>query len=100
VTFSQRRQCPCGYVFPIAARSVAWAEGELFELQRDVAKREATLTKAELKKAEEKACRTFNELYDLAIRRGYDNPRGWASMKLSMRKGIMPGSRRYHGGKR
>jgi DNA repair protein RadD len=97
VTFSQRRQCPCGYVFPIAARSIAWAEGELFELQRDVAKKEQTLDKAALRKAEEKACRTFDELYDLAIRRGYDNPRGWAKMRLDMRRGKLPGGKRFGG---
>lgn len=97
VTFSQRRQCPCGYVFPIVARSVAWAEGELFELQRDVARKEQQLSAAELRKAEERACKTFNELYDLAIKRGYDNPRGWASMRLNMRKGKLPGGRRIGG---
>lgn len=100
VTFSQRRQCPCGYVFPISERSIAWAEGELFELQRDVAKREQVIDKAALRKAEEKACVTFDQLYDLAIKRGYDNPRGWARMRLDMRKGKMPGARRGFGGKR
>src|SRR5690606_39068779 len=31
VTFSQHRTCPCGYVFTIRERSLAWADGELFE---------------------------------------------------------------------
>lgn len=86
VTFSQQRACPCGYVFTIRERSVAWAEGELFELSRDVAKREQVIDKAALRKAEERACTSFNELYDLAIRRGYDNPQGWAKRLLGMRR--------------
>jgi hypothetical protein len=29
--------------------------------------------------------------------RGYNNPRGWAKMKLDMRKGKLPGGGRFGG---
>ncbi len=95
VTPSQRRQCPCGYVFTIRQRSIAWEEGELFELPRDVARREQVIDKAMFRKAEEAACVTYDQLYDLAIRRGYNHPQGWAKSKLMLRKRRRPAGRRW-----
>lgn len=95
VTYSQQRLCPCGYVFTIRERSIAWAEGELFELQADVARREQVIDKAALRKAEERACETFNDFYELGIRRGYEHPQGWAKSKLAMRRGKRPGGQRW-----
>lgn len=95
VTASQRRVCPCGYVFTIRERSIAWEDGELFELRPDELRRNEVVDKAMLRKAEQRACQTFDELYDLAIRRGYGSPQAWAKTQLLMRKGKRPGGQRW-----
>lgn len=95
VTPSQARLCPCGYVFTIRERSIAWAEGQLFELSRDERRQTEVIDAKAIRKAEERACETFDQLYDLAIRRGYGSPQGWAKQQLQMRKGKRPSGRRW-----
>lgn len=97
VTASQRRQCPCGYVFPIADRNPAWAEGQLFEMTKGERVETEKQLKAAMRKAEEKACKTYSDLYDLALARGYEKPDAWARNKIRMRKGIRPGRQRWRG---
>lgn len=86
VTYSQVRDCPgCGYEFPVRDRSPAWERGELFLLEK-VAERKKK-EDAEARLAEERACSTAEDFIELARRRGYKNPAGWASLQLDKRTG-------------
>jgi DNA repair protein RadD len=100
VTPSQRRVCPCGYVFTVRERSLAWAEGQLFELRPDEQRAKAQTDKAAMRKREEEACRSYGDFFDLALARGYKSPAGWAKNKLAMRRGRGPGRQRWSGGRR
>lgn len=95
VTASQRRECPCGYVFPLRDRNPAWEEGQLFELTKEEQRRAQIIDKAALRKAEEQACRTYDDFFNLALARGYSSPSGWARNRINMRRGKRPGGRRW-----
>ena len=84
VTASSVKVCPCGHVFAVAARDPEFVDGQLFKLERvDAEAEKARLAKE--RKDEERECRDYASLKQLAERRGYKNPRGWAKMKLDQR---------------
>ena len=80
-------------MFPIKDRNPAWAEGQLFELRPDELRAQQQHDKAARRKAEEQAAKSYSDLYDLALARGYENPASWARNKIRMRKGFKPGGR-------
>ncbi|HEX8418978.1 MAG TPA: DEAD/DEAH box helicase [Sphingomonas sp.] len=105
ITGSIVRTCPgCGYEFTIEARSVAWAEGQLFELNRlGVAEREAEHKRTrDREKAEERGA-SLGELMELARARNavtpgrYKDARKWALMKLQLREQWKSGGRKRFG---
>lgn len=75
-------QCPaCGFVYPIAARTIEEVDGELVEVTRDqlaqVAKQERMI---------QGRARTLPELIELGKRKGVKNPAFWARKILEGRK--------------
>ena len=62
--------------------------GELVRLEREALaarKADEKAAAARVRKAEEKACESFADYHALAVRRGYENPRGWANLRISMK---------------
>lgn len=84
VTPSVVRICPCGHEFAVAARDPEYVDGQLFKLERVDAQAEKDRA-AKARKMEERDCKDYESLKELAIKRGYNNPRGWAKMKLDQR---------------
>lgn len=84
VTASTTRTCPCGHEFAVAARDPEFVDGQLFKLERVDTQREKDRA-AKARKMEERACVDYSSLVELAQKRGYDNPKGWARMKLQQR---------------
>lgn len=74
--------CPgCGESKAPTAREIRVREGELEKLNREKLKRVTAATR----KAEEKACNCYADYHDLAVARGYSNPKGWAQMRVSLK---------------
>lgn len=75
--------CPgCGVAFQKTAREIEIEEGQLTKLERDRLKKES----AAQRKAEEKACRSWDAFKVLGEQRGYPDPGKWASAQMLMRK--------------
>lgn len=71
-THAPRPTCPeCGHVYEIEARAVEEVDADLKEVDAEEIKRS--------RKAEQEACKTLEDLIDLAERRGYKNPEKWAA---------------------
>ncbi|MGN5375818.1 DEAD/DEAH box helicase [Sphingomonas hankookensis] len=89
ITPSIVRQCPgCGTEFPVVTRNIRFKEGFLTKIERDERRAQKAEEKAKqsmLRKAEEQACRSEASLIELAKKRGYDNPVGWAKVRLRAR---------------
>lgn len=88
----QTRQCPmcysvhrpapccprCGFEYPPMGRTVEELEGELQEINRDTARREA--------RQEQGKAQTLDDLIRIGTLRGYKNPRWWANKVLEGRQ--------------
>ncbi|MEO5866455.1 MAG: DEAD/DEAH box helicase [Sphingomonas sp.] len=89
ITPSAVRECPgCSTVFPVVTRNIRFKEGHLTKIERDAIRAQKAEEKAKqtmLRRAEEQSARSEAALIDLAKRRGYPNPKGWATMKLKAR---------------
>ena len=68
---SQLKVCAsCNTEFPLNPRYIKQVEGELEKINKEKLKRE--------KKREQGSCRTFEDLLQLGIDRGYSSPEAWA----------------------
>lgn len=97
--------CPCGEEFPAQVRVLKQEEGQLTKLERAAVKaaerqqreEERERLKAEQaaqkerariqRKIEERQCVTLQDWRELAERRNYQNPKGWARMKFQLKRG-------------
>jgi superfamily II DNA or RNA helicase len=86
---STAKACPgCGATQSTTPREIKQREGELQKLERESLRAEQEAAKkraAAARKAEEKACTSEADFRELAVRRGYDNPRAWAARQVGMR---------------
>jgi superfamily II DNA or RNA helicase len=86
---STAKVCPgCGATQSTTPREIKQREGELQKLERETLRAEQEAAKkaaAAARKAEEKACASEADFRELAVRRGYDNPRAWAARQVGMR---------------
>ena len=82
ISESGTQVCPgCDTPFPAQDRTVEEREGKLTKIEKEMlAKKNAAL-----RKAEERACKSEAELVALAQARGYQNPVGWARMRMKFR---------------
>jgi DNA repair protein RadD len=85
VTASVVKVCPCGHEFVIRSRDPVFEDGQLFKLERVDAKAEKARA-AHARKMEERDCKDYSSLKELAEKRGYEKPAGWARMKLQQRE--------------
>ena len=78
--------CPyCGYNYKVKSREIkAIAAVELKKVE--AAQKEELEQKKKEARLEQGRCKTFQELYDLAQKRGYKNPGGWAYAILKARR--------------
>ncbi len=75
-------QCPaCGFVYPIADRTIEEVEGELVEVTREQL---AGIAKDE--RQVQGRAQTLPELIELGKRKGYKNPRAWAMKVIGGRR--------------
>ena len=93
------RTCPgCDTLFPVKVREIKLTPGELAELKRaDWARLAAERAEQKEREAEEKEkdrirrkieerqCKSYEDFRNLATERGYNNPIGWAKMKIKMK---------------
>lgn len=89
ITPSVVRVCPgCATEFPTQTRNIRIKAGTLTKIDRELARQqkdEARKAAAILRKAEERDCKNHQELTELARRRGYKNPPGWATLRMKFR---------------
>lgn len=87
VTPSTVKVCPgCGEAFQVQERKIKTEEGQLSKIEKDRLKKEAALRR----KHEERQCQTHIDYENLAQQRGYQNPYGWARMKMKMKANYRP----------
>lgn len=72
----------CGTIFPTADREIETKDGELKKLEAAEKKKRERARR----KAEERACKSYDTLKMLAESRGYENPSGWAKMRMKFRQ--------------
>lgn len=83
IYYSAQRSCPgCGVEAPPAPREVKQVAGTLSRLEREDLKRR----QAETRKAEERACESFDEFVSLAKARNYQWPDQWARRQCKFRR--------------
>lgn len=76
--------CPgCETEFPPVRREIETEAGTLTKIEKAALKRQAQIKR----KIEERQCETYRDFKELAERRGYKNPAGWASVQKSLRRG-------------
>lgn len=74
--------CPiCQNAFPVKKREIVTRQGELREMTPEEIREQQ-----KQKRQEQGRARTEDELYHLAVKRGYRNPRGWARMMFRFRQ--------------
>lgn len=84
---SSAPQCPgCASERQAAPRVVKQVDGKLSKIEREALK----MQRAEQRKAEERACTTYEELVSLARARGYDWPAQWAKRQCRFRRIPIP----------
>ena len=78
--------CPyCGYTYTVKGRELkAVKDVELKKIE--AAQRESEEQQRKEARREQGLCKTYEELYALAIRRGYKNPSGWAYFIMKGRR--------------
>lgn len=86
---STLKACPgCGATMSTTPREIKQREGELVRLEKEALKARIAEEKkraAAARKTEEKACQSEADFRALAVARGYDNPRAWATRQIGMR---------------
>ena len=84
--FKTAPKCPyCGYEYTVKGRELkAIKDVELKKIET-VQKEEQEKQKKEARR-EQGNCKTYQELYDLAKKRGYKNPSGWAYFIMKGRR--------------
>ena len=68
----------CGYEFPVVGRKIEEKEGDLVEIDPEKLRRERI--------SEQGKALTREELYALAVKRNYRNPRGWVHIIMQARQ--------------
>jgi superfamily II DNA or RNA helicase len=77
----------CGHVREIRTPlGAVLVPGELVELDPRAAAKRQVEAERKAREAEERACKTLEELIALGHRRGYAHPEGWARMKMQLRQ--------------
>lgn len=80
---SSEKSCPgCGATATATPREIRVKEGELEKLEREAAKKRQQA----VRKAEEQACGSYADFFDLAVSRGYAKPAGWARMRADLKQ--------------
>jgi superfamily II DNA or RNA helicase len=76
--FKTANKCPyCGYEYQVKGRELkAVKDVELKQIQ--AVEKEEQEKKKKADRMEQGKCKTYQELYELAKKRGYKNPSGWA----------------------
>ena len=84
--FKTAPKCPfCGYVYEVKGRELkAVKEVELKKIEA-IEREEQEKQKKDARR-EQGMCKSYQELYELAIKRGYKNPSGWAYFIMKGRK--------------
>lgn len=84
--FKTASKCPyCGYEYHIKGRELkAVKEVELKRIE--AVEKEEQEKQKKLARMEQGKCETYQELYDLAKKRGYKNPSGWAYFIMKGRR--------------
>jgi superfamily II DNA or RNA helicase len=84
--FKTASKCPyCGYEYQIKGRELkAVKEVELKRIEAVEKEEQEKQKKAD--RIEQGRCKTYQELYDLAKKRGYKNPSGWAYFIMKGRR--------------
>ena len=84
--FKTSNQCPyCGHIYQVKGRELkAIQDVELKKIQA-VEKEEQEKQRKDNRR-EQGMCKTYQELYELAKKRGYKNPSGWAYFIMKGRK--------------
>ena len=84
--FKTAPKCPfCGYVYEVKGRELkAVKEVELRKIEA-IEREEQEKQKKDARR-EQGMCKSYQELYELAIKRGYKNPSGWAYFIMKGRK--------------
>jgi superfamily II DNA or RNA helicase len=84
--FKTAPKCPyCGYEYTVKGRELkAVKDVELKKIE--AVQREEQEKKKKEARREQGNCKTYQELYDLAQKRGYKNPSGWAYFILKGRR--------------
>ena len=76
--FKTAPKCPyCGYTYTVKGRELKTVKDVELKKIEAVQKEEQEQQKKDARR-EQGRCKTYGELYDLAIKRGYKNPAGWA----------------------
>jgi DNA repair protein RadD len=80
VSYSKTKVCPgCGAEYGPTKREIEQRDGELRRLEQ--------IEQKKREKDEVEACRNYRDFHDLALKRGYENPDGWARMRRNMQTG-------------
>ena len=84
--FKTAPKCPyCGYEYTVKGRELkAIKEVELKKIE--AVQKEEQEKQKKAARFEQGSCKTYQELYDLARKRGYKNPSGWAYFIMKGRK--------------
>ena len=84
--FKTASVCPyCGYKYEVKGRELRSVKD--VELKRiEAIQREEQEKQKKNARMEQGKCRTYEELYDLAVSRGYKNPSGWAYFIMKGRR--------------
>ncbi len=84
--FKTASKCPyCGYEYQVKGRELkAVKDVELKQIQ--ALEKEEREKKKKADRIEQGKCKTYQELYDLAKKRGYKNPSGWAYFIMKGRR--------------
>ncbi len=72
----------CGFRFEIQSRELEQLEGDLQEIDQE----QERYYQRQMRKDEERACKTLDELIELGGLRGYDKPYGWAKHVMERRE--------------
>ena len=84
--FKTAPKCPyCGYVYEVKGRELkAIQDVELKQIQ--AVEKEEQEKQKKLDRIEQGMCKSYQELYELAKKRGYKNPSGWAYFIMKGRR--------------
>lgn len=74
----------CGFRFQVQSREMEEIEGELQEIDKEQERH----YQRQMRKDEERSCKTLEELIALGKSRNYNNPEGWAGHVMAWREAV------------